>query len=249
MAPSTTVLITGANRGIGLGLTSCFLALAGHTVIAAVRDPAHATAQALQQLSKGADSQLVVVKLDASIEQDAHDAVAELQQKHGVDHLDIVIANAGIGYIYPSVADVKIADIRNHMEPNVYGMVALYQATRALLKKSKREPIFLPMGSSAGLLINHLPIPNAAYAPTKTAVNWYTIRINAEDEWLNCFSIDPGHVATSLGNGAAKAVGMGDHAPLSVEDSCKGMMQVFAQASKEKYGGKLVVYTGEISSW
>jgi hypothetical protein len=96
---------------------------------------------------------------------------------------------------------------------------------------------------------NHLPIPNAAYAPTKTAVNWYTIRINAEDEWLNCFSIDPGHVSTSLGDGAAKAVGMGDHAPLSVQDSCEGMMQVFAQASKKKYGGKLVVYTGEISTW
>jgi hypothetical protein len=42
---------------------------------------------------------------------------------------------------------------------------------------------------------------------------------------------------------------MGDHAPLSVQDSCAGMMRVFAQASKEKYGGKLVVYTGEISSW
>jgi NAD(P)-dependent dehydrogenase (short-subunit alcohol dehydrogenase family) len=155
MSTSTTVLITGANRGIGLGLTSCFLALASHTVIAAVRDPLHATAQALQNLPKGTNSRLIVVKLDASIEQDAHDAVAELQHKYGIDHLDIVIANAGIGYIYPSVAEVKIADIRKHMEPNVYGMVALYQATRGLLKKSKaaREPIFLPMGSSAGLLM------------------------------------------------------------------------------------------------
>jgi NAD(P)-dependent dehydrogenase (short-subunit alcohol dehydrogenase family) len=148
MAPSTIVLITGANRGIGLGLTKRFLAEAAHTVIAAVRDPLHATVQALQKLPKGTNSRLVVVKIDASIEQDAHDAVTELQQKYGIGHLDIVIANAGIGYIYPTVAEVKIADIRNHMEPNVYGMVALYQATRALLKKSAREPIFLPMGSS-----------------------------------------------------------------------------------------------------
>jgi norsolorinic acid ketoreductase len=152
MAP-TIVLITGANRGIGLGLTERFLAEASHTVIAAVRNPAHATAHALQELPTGPDSRLMVVKLDASIEQDAKEAVAELQQRHRIQHLDIVIANAGIGYIYPTVAEVKIADIRAHMEPNVYGVVALYQATRELLKKSAREPIFLPMGSSAGLLV------------------------------------------------------------------------------------------------
>jgi NAD(P)-dependent dehydrogenase (short-subunit alcohol dehydrogenase family) len=152
MAP-TIVLITGANRGIGLGLTKRFLAEDSHTVIAAVRNPAHATAHALQELLTGHDSRLVVVKLDASIEQDAKEAVAELHQKHGIQHLDIVIANAGIGYIYPTVAEVKIADIRAHMEPNVYGVVALYQATRELLRKSAREPIFLPMGSSAGLLV------------------------------------------------------------------------------------------------
>jgi NAD(P)-dependent dehydrogenase (short-subunit alcohol dehydrogenase family) len=149
----TTVLITGANRGIGLGLTERFLAEASHIVIAAVRNPAHATVHALQELSTGPDSQLVVVKLDASIEQDAQEAVTELQQKHGVQHLDIVIANAGIGYIYPTVAEVRIADIRAHMEPNVYGVITLYQATRKLLKRSAREPIFLPMGSSAGLLM------------------------------------------------------------------------------------------------
>jgi norsolorinic acid ketoreductase len=108
---------------------------------------------ALQELPTGPDSRLVVVKLDASIEQDAQEAIAELQHKHGIQHLDIVIANAGIGYIYPTVAEVKIADIRAHMEPNVYGVVALYQATRSLLQKSAREPIFLPMGSSAGLLV------------------------------------------------------------------------------------------------
>ena len=40
---------------------------------------------------------------------------------------------------------------------------------------------------------------------------------------------------------------MGEKAPVSVKDSCEGMMRVFAKASKKEYGGKLVVYTGEIS--
>jgi norsolorinic acid ketoreductase len=152
MAPKTTVLITGANRGIGLGLTERYLAKPSHVVIAAVRNPGHPTAQALGKVATGPDTQLIVIKIDASIEKDAHDAIAELQEK-GVQHLDIVIANAGVAYIYPTVAEVKIADIKAHMETNVYGVIALYQATRELLKKAEREPIFLIMGSSAGLLV------------------------------------------------------------------------------------------------
>lgn len=152
MEPKTTVLITGSNRGIGFGLTERFLAKPSHVVIAAVRNPDHPTAQALHNLPTGLDTELIVVKIDANIEKDAHDAVTGLQQKHTIGHLDIVIANAGVAYIYPTVADVKIEDIKAHMQPNVYGVIALYQATRELLKKSAQEPIFLIMGSSAGLL-------------------------------------------------------------------------------------------------
>jgi NAD(P)-dependent dehydrogenase (short-subunit alcohol dehydrogenase family) len=152
MEPKTTVLITGSNRGIGLGLVERFLAKPSHVVIAAVRNPGHPTAQALYSLPTGPNTQLIVVKLDVSIDKDAHEAVVELQQKRGVAHLDIVIANAGVAYIYPTVADVKIEDIKAHMQPNVYGVITLYQATRALLKKAAREPIFMIMGSSAGLL-------------------------------------------------------------------------------------------------
>jgi NAD(P)-dependent dehydrogenase (short-subunit alcohol dehydrogenase family) len=96
---------------------------------------------------------------------------------------------------------------------------------------------------------NHLPIPNAAYAPTKTILNWYTRRIDAEDEWLNCFAIDPGHVSTDLGDAAAKAVGMGDHAPTSVQESCDGILNVLSKASKKEYGGRLAVFTGGFHAW
>lgn len=53
------------------------------------------------------------------IEKDAHDAVTELQQTHRVAHLDIVIANAGVANLFPTVADVKIEDTNAHMQPNV----------------------------------------------------------------------------------------------------------------------------------
>lgn len=148
----TIVLISGANRGLGEGLAKRYLAQPNHIVIAANRNSRHPTSKALADLPKGEGSSLIVVKLDATVEQDAFDAVKTLQESHGIDHLDIVIANAGVSFVWPAVKDVKIDDLRAHIEPNVYGVVTLYQATRPLLQKASREPIFTPIGSSAGFI-------------------------------------------------------------------------------------------------
>ncbi|KAI4866160.1 hypothetical protein F4820DRAFT_417748 [Hypoxylon rubiginosum] len=241
----TIVLITGANRGLGKGLLQRYLALPDHVVIAANRDPAHPTSQALADLPRGEGSRLIVVKVDARVDQDAFDAVKALQESHGIDRLDVVIANAGVSYAWPAVADLKIADLKGHIEPNVYGLVTLYQATRPLLRRSSGEPVFAPMGSTAGLLANQPPITNAAYGPSKAAANWLTIRINAEDDWLNAFVLGPGWVQTDLGNAGARGLGFGDKAELTVDESCDGMMRVLAATSKEKHGGKMLLYTGE----
>lgn len=146
MAP-TTVLISGANRGLGKGLLEIYVAKPDHIVIAAVRDPSHGTAKALADLPTGAGSRVLLVKVDASSESDALAAIKEIE-KQGIDHLDIVIANAAIAYIYPKVSELKIADLEAHMVPNVYGVIRLYQATLPLLLKSE-NPKWITMGSSA----------------------------------------------------------------------------------------------------
>ncbi|KAI1466503.1 NAD(P)-binding protein [Daldinia caldariorum] len=245
--PQNIVLISGANRGLGEGLAKRFLAKPNHTVVAANRDPSHPTSRALADLPRAEGSRLVVVKVDATVERDAFDAVDTLREEHGIDHLDIVIANAGVSFVWPAVKDVKIDDIRAHVEPNVYGVVALYQATRPLLQLSQREPIFTPIGSSAGFIGKQLPIPNAAYGPSKAALHWFTVRINAEDDWLNAFVMVPGWVQTELGNAGARQFGVGQ-APLGVDESCDGMVQILAVSTKEKHGGKAVSYDGEITS-
>ncbi|KAH7140868.1 hypothetical protein EDB81DRAFT_885572 [Dactylonectria macrodidyma] len=247
MAP-TFVLITGANRGLGLGLLKRYLALPNHVVIAGNRDPEHPTSKELANLPLGEGSRLIVVKIDASIDQDAFDAVEELQKSHGIERLDVVIANAGVSYVWPLVVDLKIDDLKGHMNPNVYGFVTLYQATRPLLQKSPNEPMFVPMGSTAGNLAGQLPIRNAAYGPSKAVVSWLTIRINSEDPWLNAWVMAPGWVQTDLGN--AGAIGLGfEKAQIGVDESCDGMIKVFATSSKEKHGGKMVLYDGNIVEW
>ncbi|KAF7941801.1 uncharacterized protein EAE97_006638 [Botrytis byssoidea] len=251
MSP-TIVLITGANRGLGKGLLERYLALPNHLVIAANRDPLHESSKRLADLPKGSGSSLIVVKIDASIEQDVFDAIRELQHKHGIQHIDIVIANAGVSYVWPTVADLKISDLKAHIEPNVYGCISIYQASRPLLQKSK-NPIFSPMGSTAGAIANQIPIKNAAYGPSKAAVNWLTVRINAEDDWLNAIVMAPGWVATDLGYEGAKGLGFDDdfinQNLISTDISCDGMMKVYADSFKERHGGKMIMYDGSIGGW
>ncbi|KAK3297099.1 uncharacterized protein B0H64DRAFT_356950 [Chaetomium fimeti] len=248
MAP-IIVLITGGNRGLGHGLVTRFLAQPNYTVIAAVRHPAHPTAEALGDLPRGLGSTLITVRYDASSEQSAADAVAELRAKHGVDHLDIVLANAGISTQWPLVKDVKRADIQAHVEVNVMGVVSLYQATRDLLQRSTAGPRFVAMGSMAGALGQQPPVPSGCYGPSKAMLNWYGIRINAEDEWLTAFILDPGWVQTEMGNKAAQVWGVAEAAPDKLDDSVDGMFKVLTTATKEAHGGRLVVYTGEIKEW
>ncbi|KAI0406250.1 hypothetical protein F4802DRAFT_596278 [Xylaria palmicola] len=240
----TFVLITGASRGLGKALVERFLALSNHTVIAANRNPEDAGSRALAALPRGPDSALILTAYDAKSEESAFAVARDLREKHGIDRLDVVVANAAIVRQYPLIRDARRADILEHIEVNVLGVLSLFQATRDLLRGSA-APVFAPMGSGAGYLTNQPPVPNALYGASKSLLFWYGVRLNAEEEWLNTFVIDPGWVQTDMGNEAAVRWGLKE-ATLPVDVAMDGIFKVLRTATKEKYGGKAVLYTGEV---
>ncbi|XXG95612.1 hypothetical protein Hte_001880 [Hypoxylon texense] len=225
MAP-TIVLITGANRGIGNGLLRLYLAKPNYTIIVANRDLDHPSSKALTGLPKAEGTSLVLIKIDAAVRTDPLDAVKSLQSQ-GFDHIDIVIANAGIRLSAPMVRDVEADEIQKHIVVNVYGFLWLFQAFRPLLMEAKAPT-------------NMVHFPNAAYAPTKLMGHWYTKKMHFEEPWLTAFPIDPGWVQTRLG---------GDIAPLTVEESTAGMIKVIDAASRQTHSGKLWDYTGNAVPW
>ncbi|KAL1606211.1 hypothetical protein SLS60_003612 [Paraconiothyrium brasiliense] len=208
MADNITVLITGPNRA----LLEKFLARSNTTVVAGVRDPAAEASQQLSNASTAQGSKLVVVKIDSATDGDAKAAVAELQSKHGVDRLDVVIANAGHGERVAPVLDSSPDNVRNHLNVNLIGVLTLFQATEPLLRKSN-APKFFAMSSNLGSL------------GVMTALNYLTRKIHFENEWLTAVALSPGWVQTDMGQLAADAVGM-EAAPLKLEDSVKGLVQV-----------------------
>ncbi|KAM7185887.1 NAD(P)-binding protein [Rhypophila sp. PSN 637] len=248
MAPTKTViLISGANRGIGRGLLSIYLSKPDHIVIAANRDIDHPTSRSLLDLPSGDGSRLIIVPVDATVEADASRAIRKLHEARFIDHIDTVIANAGMATVYPKVSEVKISDLQAHLTTNVLGVVSLYQATLPLLKKSGKGR-WVTIGSSAGWIENQLPLPNAAYAPSKIAAHWLTKRINAEEDDITAFVIHPGWVQTDMGNHGANNFGL-DKAEVTVEDSVTGVAKVIDASTKESHGGKMWSHEGEQLAW
>ncbi|KAE9568708.1 hypothetical protein CGMCC3_g15112 [Colletotrichum fructicola] len=245
MAP-TIVLITGANRGIGKGLLEKYLARPNHTVIGTVRDPDHESSKALASLPKAKGSSLVLVKFDITVKADGLDAVKQLEAQ-AIDHLDIVIANAGVCFAWPKVSEIKVEDIEGHYVPNVHGLIFTYQATLHLLKKSKNGK-WITIGSCSAWLTNQLDMPNAAYGTSKVVAHWLTKAIHREEPELVAFPIDPGWVQTDLGNNGAHYFGH-EQAPLKVEDVTEGIVKVVDSATRDSHGGKLIQWDGVVLPW
>jgi NAD(P)-dependent dehydrogenase (short-subunit alcohol dehydrogenase family) len=112
-----TVLITGANRGIGLALVNEALRRGAKRVYAGTRSPI-----------QNADKRVTPLTLDVTNASQIQQAAQE------VETLDVLINNAGIA-IYDDLSNSDI--IEQHLAVNVLGMFKVTRAFLPLLKRSK----------------------------------------------------------------------------------------------------------------
>ncbi|KAH6880820.1 hypothetical protein B0T10DRAFT_411805 [Thelonectria olida] len=256
MSAPSTILVTGGNRGIGLGFVKTFLARPNTVVIAAVRDPKHATSKALLDLPKADGAQLVTVKVDSTIPEDAISAVAELQKEHGINSLDIVIANAGISIGGSTVRKTAVDNINKHFRVNAIGPIALFQATADLLQASKTgNPIFIAISTLIGSLgsmeaLAGFPPTQSPYGGSKTALNWFIRRLHFEEPWLTSFVFHPGLVETDLATSAVAGTSLklSDLGAITVDTSVAAMVKTVDTAGRE-ISGTFQNYDGTQVPW
>ncbi|KAF2177065.1 NAD(P)-binding protein [Zopfia rhizophila CBS 207.26] len=245
MSSTSTVLITGTNRGIGKGLVTTYLATPNTTVIATVRDPAHPTAQSLSSLPKASGSSLIIVRLDVSSAESITGAIETLKSTHGITALDVVIGNAGIADLTGPPA----------LNPRL-GAPELSRAVIPLLRASKAEGKgkFVLISSAGGSLTSmNIIIPVAAYGASKALANFLIKWLALENEDVLIWAMHPGMVVTDMGkNGfeALKEKGIDvTQYVISVEDSTRGIKNVIDDAAAEKTSGKFIAYDGSELPW
>src|SRR6266851_2079353 len=112
-----TVLITGANRGIGRALVNEALRRGAKSVYAGMRSA-----------QQNADKRVTALTLDVTNASQIQRGVGE------VDTLDVLINNAGIA-IYDDLSNSDV--IGQHMAVNFFGMLNVTRAFLPLLKRSK----------------------------------------------------------------------------------------------------------------
>ena len=189
-----TVLITGANRGIGLEFARQY-SRDGWEVIATVR---HSSPE-LDQLG------VRVEALDLS----DPDAVAAF----AVDHpLDLFIANAGTNHPMNTEGAQNARDWQAMMMINA---IAPYQLAKTLIPKmtdgSKMVAISSGMGSIGDNGGGWVP-----YRTSKAALNmaWSCLALEAKPRGIACVLFSPGWVKTRMGGAGAE---------ISPEESVSGM--------------------------
>jgi NAD(P)-dependent dehydrogenase (short-subunit alcohol dehydrogenase family) len=205
-----TVLITGANRGIGLEFARQYSA-DGWEVVASVREH-----------SPELDSLNVRVE---QLDMRNVDAVASFAER--LDSLDLLIANAGT---YGPRSPRNGEEGQEWLETFAVNTVAPYLLAQSVLALvAANQGKLIAIGTRMGSIEDNTSGGYIAYRSSKTALNsaWKSLAVDSGDKVI-CAVLHPGWVQTRMG---------GRSAPLSPEDSVSGMRNVIEDLTEADSGG------------
>ncbi|KAF7514891.1 hypothetical protein G7054_g14911 [Neopestalotiopsis clavispora] len=237
--------------GIGRGFAEAYLSRPNHTVIGSIRETAALTPAVaeLRSFTPADGSKLMLVTIESKSPTDAANALKEVADS-GIDHLDLVIANAG-GTPVPTTPfeSVEAHEMIREYQVNAVGPLMLFQACRPLLQKAA-SPKWISISTGGGSITLMGKIRSwdgAAYAAAKAALNWITRAIHFTNEGLTAIAINPGLVGTDIGNWIAKEWNISP--TYTIEESVTGMMKVIDGATREESSGKFFRMNGEEIPW
>lgn len=218
-----TLLITGANRGVGLEFARQYAA-DGWKVIGTVRNPDRA-------------DDLRTVPGEIRVEQlDVADVEAIRAFAAGIDEpIDHLICNAGVMGKYSEVdPDSWAYTLRvNVIAPTVLAL--------ALVDRVAPGGKVVAITSKMGSIADNESGGGIIYRSSKAALNaaWRSLSIDWRDRDLAVAMLHPGWVQTDMG---------GAQAPTPPEESIAGLRRVIAGLTREQSGGFLD-YQGNVIPW
>ena len=179
------IVITGANRGIGLALARAYVER-GDAVVAAVRTTSEALDALGAEVHEGVD-----VGNDVAVQHFAN-SLAE-------GSVDVLINNAGI-HSSETLDDLSFERIRHQMEINTYGPL---RVTRALLPRLSEGSKVVIVTSRSGSIGDNGSGGTYGYRMSKAAVNMagVDLAIDLEPKGIAVLLLHPGMVRTDMGGG------------------------------------------------
>lgn len=251
----TVYVVTGGNRGLGLGMVKALVARPNTIVVATVRS--EEAAKSLQQEISSPEANLRIAQLDFSRAvppQDVQRAIGRELSDAGADHIDVLINNAGCAQPLVPAAETTAEDMRAAFEVNAIAPLMVFQGLWPLLQKSPTgAPKAVWITSSVGSISGVADLEGfgaGAYGPSKAAQNFMTKAIAEQnrDKGLIAIALHPGWVQTRAGQFVADEWGVGSGPPSSIEDSVRGILSVVDTATMET-SGKFITQKGTELGW
>jgi NAD(P)-dependent dehydrogenase (short-subunit alcohol dehydrogenase family) len=229
------IFITGANRGIGLYQTKCFLK-DGDTVFATYRSEENT--QELKELKENFPKHLHLIKGDVTCDDDVKRFYPSVL-KH-TEHIDMLINNAGtdLETQEPGLIEDPIDVFSKTYDINTVSMVRVIKNLLPLLEYNTKPSIIVNTSSGIGSMTNEITMTRYAYMMSKAAVNMLSRVMAYEFKDKNIITIawSPGWVKTRLGT---------EKATLTLDEA--GAMNVRVLKSITPYhNGKWVDVSGEV---
>jgi NAD(P)-dependent dehydrogenase (short-subunit alcohol dehydrogenase family) len=229
------ILITGANRGIGLGIVEQYLKGGDALIFATCRTPEQA--DDLNAIATANPDVVKVIPLDLADEQSIQKALT-LVREHA-DGVDVLINNAAMRF--PDEKElfgaVKAAEFLHSMNVNAVGPFMLVQTFIDLLKAGHNTRI---VNVTTGALVPveyNLPYN---YCISKAALNMITryFAVNFAEYGIISVGLYPGWVQTEMGMSG------GGKPPLTVEESSKGIVEVVSELTM-KENEQFIAWNGQ----
>lgn len=232
------ILVTGANRGIGLGIVQQYLKRGDALIFATCRTPENASE--LNAIAAENPDAVKVISLDLADEGSIHAAYERVNKQ--VDGLDVLINNAAMRF--PDEQElfgaVKASEFLHSMNVNAVGPFILVQKFIDLLKAGQKPRI---VNVTTGALVPveyNLPYN---YCISKAALNMITryFAVNFAEFGIISVGMYPGWVQTEMGYSG------GGKPPLTVEESSKGIVEVVSELTM-KENEQFVAWNGHVMS-
>lgn len=229
-----TILITGANRGLGLEFCREYLA-AGWRVIATCRSPALAKELAL----------LAAQYPDLKIETlDVADfaQITALSERLSAETIDVLLNNAGV-YGDREAQSFGSLDYQEWADTFVINTMAPVKMAEAFLPQLQRgqDKLIASVSSLMGSISDNTSGGSLIYRSSKAALNavMKSLALDLQARSIGVLILHPGWVKTDMG---------GKNALIEVEESVSGMREQI-QAFTLAQSGSFVRYDGGLVAW
>jgi NAD(P)-dependent dehydrogenase (short-subunit alcohol dehydrogenase family) len=227
-----TALVVGATRGLGLGLVKELVGR-GWNVIATMRSPG--TASGLTDYAASCGGKIRIEMLDL----EARDQIDALAERLSSEVLDLLFVNAGISLGRITAAAAARDDVARLFVTNAVAPIHVAEAFLDRMRDGKG--VIAMMSSGLGSVSINFRSGADLYSASKAALNKLTrgFATGLGERKLTVLSISPGWVRTDMG---------GPSAMLSVEESCKGVIDVVeAKAGTGEHG--FYSHNGDTVGW